>query len=85
MGGRVAEKIIFSEMTNDASTDIKSATKIVKKMVYNWGMNPLGPVAYGENQNHIFRGRETSSSKNYSKLMAQKIDSEVIALFESGY
>ncbi|MDR1890568.1 MAG: ATP-dependent zinc metalloprotease FtsH [Puniceicoccales bacterium] len=85
MGGRVAEEIVFSEMTNGASADIKSATKIARKMVCDWGMSPLGPVAYGENQDHIFLGREISRSQNYSELTAQKIDSEVVALVEAGY
>ncbi|MDR2603491.1 MAG: ATP-dependent zinc metalloprotease FtsH [Puniceicoccales bacterium] len=85
MGGRVAEEIIFSEMTSGASADIKSATQLARKMVCDWGMSPLGPVAYGENRDHIFLGREISRSQNYSELTAQKIDSAVIAFVEAGY
>ncbi|MDR1457328.1 MAG: ATP-dependent zinc metalloprotease FtsH [Puniceicoccales bacterium] len=85
MGGRVAEEIMFSEITSGASADIKSATKLARKMVCDWGMSPLGPIAYGENQDHIFLGREISRSQNYSELTAQKIDSAVISFVEAGY
>jgi cell division protease FtsH len=85
MGGRVAEEIVFAEMTSGASADIKSATKIARKMVCDWGMSPLGPVAYGENQDHIFLGRDIARSQNYSELTAQKIDAEVSALVEEGH
>ncbi|MDR0693511.1 MAG: ATP-dependent zinc metalloprotease FtsH [Puniceicoccales bacterium] len=85
MGGRVAEEIIFSEITSGASADIKSATKLARKMVCDWGMSPLGPIAYGENQDHIFLGREISRSQNYSELTAQKIDSAVISFVEAGH
>jgi cell division protease FtsH len=87
MGGRVAEEIVFSstEITNGASADIKSATKIARKMVCDWGMSALGPVAYGENQDHIFLGREIARSQDYSETTAQRIDSEVCKFVETGY
>lgn len=85
MGGRVAEEIVFDEMTNGASADIKSATKIARKMVCDWGMSKLGPIAYGENQDHIFLGREISRSQNYSEKTAQKIDSEIYSIVDDGY
>jgi cell division protease FtsH len=85
MGGRVAEEIVFHEMTNGASADIKSATKIARKMVCDWGMSPLGPVAYGENQDHIFLGRDISRTQNYSELTAQKIDGEIHTLVAEGH
>ncbi|MDR2737691.1 MAG: ATP-dependent zinc metalloprotease FtsH [Puniceicoccales bacterium] len=85
MGGRVAEEIVFSEMTNGASEDIKSATKVARKMVCDWGMSNLGPVAYGENQDHIFLGRDISRSQNYSEATAQKIDHEIVSIVEAGY
>jgi cell division protease FtsH len=82
MGGRVAEEIVFGEITTGASADIKSATQIARKMVCDWGMSVLGPITYGENQDHIFLGRDISRSQNYSELTAQKIDQEVIAFVE---
>jgi cell division protease FtsH len=85
MGGRVAEELVFGEITTGASCDIKQATKVARKMVCDWGMSTLGPVAYGENQDHIFLGRDISRSQNYSELTAQKIDGEVLAFVEGEY
>ncbi|MDR1413472.1 MAG: ATP-dependent zinc metalloprotease FtsH [Puniceicoccales bacterium] len=85
MGGRVAEELVFSEITTGAVADIKQATKIARKMVCDWGMSPLGPIAYGENRDHIFLGRDISRSQNYSELTAQKIDAEVLAFVETEY
>ncbi|MDR1255707.1 MAG: ATP-dependent zinc metalloprotease FtsH [Puniceicoccales bacterium] len=85
MGGRVAEELVFGEITTGASCDIKQATKTARKMVCDWGMSPLGPVAYGENQDHIFLGREISRTQNYSEQTALKIDSEILSIVESEY
>lgn len=85
MGGRVAEELIFGEITTGASCDIKQATKTARKMVCDWGMSILGPIAYGENQDHIFLGREISRSQNYSEETAKKIDAEVIKIVEIEY
>lgn len=85
MGGRVAEEIIFDEITTGASCDIKQATKTARKMVCDWGMSILGPITYGENQDHIFLGREISRSQNYSEETATKIDTEVLKIVESQY
>jgi cell division protease FtsH len=54
-------------------------------MVCDWGMSPLGPVAYGENQDHIFLGREISRSQNYSEQTALKIDSEILSIVDAEY
>ncbi|MDR0595439.1 MAG: ATP-dependent zinc metalloprotease FtsH [Puniceicoccales bacterium] len=85
MGGRVAEELVFGEITTGASCDIKQATKTARKMVCDWGMSPLGPVAYGENQDHIFLGREISRSQNYSEQTALKIDGEILSIVETEY
>ncbi|MDR3274209.1 MAG: ATP-dependent zinc metalloprotease FtsH [Puniceicoccales bacterium] len=85
MGGRVAEELVFGEITTGASCDIKQATKTARKMVCDWGMSPLGPVAYGENQDHIFLGREISRSQNYSEQTALKIDSEILSIVDVEY
>ncbi|MDR1433048.1 MAG: ATP-dependent zinc metalloprotease FtsH [Puniceicoccales bacterium] len=83
MGGRAAEELMFGELTTGASADIKEGTKTARKMVCDWGMSVLGPIAYGENQDHIFLGRDISRSQNYSELTAQKIDSEIMAFVEA--
>lgn len=85
MGGRVAEEITFGEITTGASCDIKQATKTARRMVCDWGMSVLGPVTYGENQDHIFLGREISRSQNYSETTATKIDSETLKIVETQY
>jgi cell division protease FtsH len=85
MGGRVAEELVFGEITTGAACDIKQATKTARKMVCDWGMSPLGPVAYGENQDHIFLGREISRSQNYSEQTALKIDSEILSIVDLEY
>ncbi|MDR0351372.1 MAG: ATP-dependent zinc metalloprotease FtsH [Puniceicoccales bacterium] len=85
MGGRVAEELEFSEITSGAAADIKSATKVARHMVCDWGMSPLGPVAYGENQDHIFLGREITRTQNYSEKTAQQIDSEIFKIIDEEY
>ncbi len=77
MGGRVAEELIFGDITSGAAGDIKMATKLVRHMVCDWGMSPLGPVAFGENQDHIFLGKEISRNQNYSERTARMIDDEI--------
>ncbi len=77
MGGRAAEEIAIGDITSGASGDIKQATKIARHMVCDWGMSPIGAVAYGENQETLFLGREVSRSQNYSESTAVKIDSEI--------
>ncbi len=85
MGGRVAEEIIFGDVTSGASSDIKQATRIARHMVCDWGMSDLGPIAYGENQDHIFLGKEISRNQNYSETTAQKIDSAIRTLVDEEY
>ncbi|MDR2377135.1 MAG: ATP-dependent zinc metalloprotease FtsH [Puniceicoccales bacterium] len=82
MGGRVAEELVFGEaaMTSGASMDIKTATKMARSMVCDWGMSPLGTVAYGDNRDHIFLGREISREQNYSEETAKKIDAEILKI-----
>ena len=78
MGGRVAEKMIFGEMTNGASGDIKGATDIVRKMVCDFGMtDELGPVSYGKGSDQVFIGRELNSHRDYSEKTAELIDTVI--------
>ncbi|HQU08396.1 MAG TPA: ATP-dependent zinc metalloprotease FtsH [Opitutales bacterium] len=85
MGGRVAEEIVMGDITSGASGDIKAATKIARHMVCDWGMSSLGPVAYGENQDHIFLGKEITRTQNYSELTAEKIDEAITSIVETQY
>ncbi len=85
MGGRIAEDLVFHEITTGAAGDIKHVTRIARKMVCDWGMSPLGPIAYGENQDHIFLGREISRSQNYSEETARAIDAQIRAIVDAQY
>jgi cell division protease FtsH len=77
MGGRIAEILVFEEISSGASSDIKQATKLARRMVCDWGMSDLGPIAFGENQDHIFLGRDITRNQNYSERTAQLIDGTV--------
>jgi len=78
LGGRVAEKLIFNQLTTGAGNDLVQATNLARKMVCNWGMSDkLGPVTFGKKEEHIFLGREIAQQRDYSEQTAIDIDSEV--------
>ncbi len=86
MGGRVAEEIVFGDVTSGASGDIRMATDIARRMVCEWGMSDtLGMVEYGENNEHVFLARDMGSKRNYSESTAQKIDSEIKRFIDNAY
>ncbi len=86
MGGRVAEELVFGDVTSGASGDIRGATDIARKMVCEWGMSEaLGMVEYGENNEHVFLARDMGSKRNYSEDTAQKIDKEIKSLIDNAY
>jgi cell division protease FtsH len=86
MGGRVAEELIFGDVTNGAGGDIQQATNIARKMVCEWGMSErMGMVEYGEHQEHVFLGRDINRSRDYSEATAQEIDREVRKLCDDAY
>jgi len=78
-GGRLAEKLVFNEITTGAGNDIERATELARKMVCEWGMSEeIGPLTYGKKEEHIFLGREIGRSRgDFSELTAQKIDAEI--------
>ncbi len=77
-GGRVAEKIIFDEITTGAGNDIERASDMARKMVCAWGMSEeLGPLTFGKKEEQIFLGREISQHRDFSEDTARKIDAEV--------
>jgi len=86
MGGRVAEEIVFGDVTNGASGDIRQATSIARKMVCEWGMSErMGMVEYGQAEEHVFLGRDINKGAAYSEATAQEIDKEVRALCDNAY
>ena len=86
LAGRVAEKLVFGDISGGASNDIKRATGMARQMVTQLGMSDvLGPVLYGSGESEIFLGRDFSSTKDYSEEVAAKIDAEIKALLDEGY
>jgi cell division protease FtsH len=78
LGGRVAEKLVFNELTTGAGNDIERATELARKMVCEWGMSEkLGPLTFGKKEEEIFLGREIAKHRDYSERTAQDIDEEV--------
>ena len=86
LGGRVAEEIIFNELSTGASDDIKRATDIAHKMITEYGMSEkLGPRTFGNKQEMVFLGREISEQRDYGDKIANLIDEEVHELIEQAY
>ena len=86
MGGRVAEEVVFGDVTNGAYGDIQQATNIARKMICEWGMSDeLGMIQYGDGHEHVFLARDLSTPRNYSEATAQKIDAEVKRLIDNAY
>ncbi len=86
MGGRVAEEIVFGDVTNGARGDIKNATSIARRMVCEWGMSEkMGMVEYGEHEDYVFLGRDISRARDYSEATAEQIDREVRKLIDDAY
>jgi cell division protease FtsH len=85
MGGRVAEEQFLNHITTGAGNDIEQATALARRMVCDFGMSALGPLAYGKNQGEIFLGRDISTSRDFSEDTAIKIDQEVKRFVMTGY
>ena len=86
LGGRVAESLIFGDITTGASNDIERATDIARSMVTKYGMSKkLGPIAFGKSNDEVFIGRDMGHVKNYSEKVASEIDDEIYDLVSEGY
>lgn len=88
LGGRVAEKIVFDDISAGASNDIQRATNIARNMVVKYGMSDeLGPIVYGSehSDDEVFLGRDFNNSRNYSEETASKIDAEIKKIIDRGY
>ena len=84
LGGYVAEKLIFNEITTGASDDLRHATDIARSLVVSYGMSEkLGPVYWGEKNDWVFLGRELGVERNYSEEVAKKIDNEVSKIMKN--
>ncbi len=86
MGGRVAEELVFFEVTTGAGDDLEQATNIARAMITRLGMSKkLGPRTFGKREELVFLGREISEQKDYSDTIAQTIDEEVHGLIQHAY
>jgi len=78
LGGRVAEELVFNEITTGAANDIERATDLARRMVRQWGMSDkLGPINYGDSHKEVFLGKDYSHIREYSEETALQIDNEV--------
>ena len=86
LGGRVAEEIIFDDVTTGASNDIKQATQMAKNMVTKYGFSKsLGMIHYGDDDEEVFIGRDLAHAKGFSDATAKAIDDEVRAIIDECY
>jgi cell division protease FtsH len=86
MGGRIAEDMVFQEISTGAQNDIEQATEMARKMVCEWGMSEtLGPLTYGKKEEQIFLGKEFNRHQDYSEATALKIDAEIKRIVTEQY
>ncbi len=86
LGGRVAEELIFEDVTTGASNDIERATSTARRMVCEWGMSDaIGTIAIGESGQEVFIGREWVQNKNYSEDTARLVDKEVRRILDEAH
>jgi len=86
MGGRVAEELVFGDITSGARSDLKQATRLARLMVCDWGMNEnLGPQTFGNHEELMFLGREISRSQDFSEDTARKIDAEISKILRDAH
>ncbi len=86
LGGRIAEELIFDDITTGASQDIKQATQIARSMVTQYGMSDkVGMIQYGSDDDEVFIGRDLAHTKSYGNGMADTIDSEVKRIIDDCY
>ena len=86
LGGRAAEALVFTDITNGAAGDLDRVTKMARAMVTQYGMSPrLGPMVFGRKEDMIFMGREITEQRNYSEDVAEDIDHEVRRIVNEAY
>ena len=86
LGGRIAEEIIFDDITTGASSDIKKATKVARRMVTRYGMSDnIGVINYDDDDDEVFIGRDLAHAKNHSEIISGEIDKEVKAIIDECY
>ncbi len=84
-GGYATEELIFNDLSTGASNDLSVASDIARKMVTKYGMGKFGPMTFGKTQEMVFLGKEMTTEKNYSDVIAHEIDTEVSRFIHLGY
>jgi cell division protease FtsH len=85
LGGRIAEELVMGDISSGAAGDIVQITTIARHMVCDWGMSPLGPIAYGGNHDTVFLGRDITRTENVSEETARRIDVEIQRIISEQY
>ncbi len=85
LGGRIAEELVLGDISSGAAGDIVQITTIARHMVCDWGMSPLGPIAYGGNHDTVFLGRDIQRTENVSEETARRIDVEIQRIISEQY
>ncbi len=86
LGGRVAEEIVFGDISTGAQNDLERASELARNMICTYGMSEkLGPLTFGKKNRALFLGTEFSEEKNYSEETARQIDAEVKAVIQNNY
>ena len=86
LGGRIAEEVIFKDITTGASSDIKKATKVARKMVTRFGMSDnIGVICYDDDDDEVFIGRDLAHAKSHSEAVSGEIDREVKSIIDGCY
>ena len=86
LGGRVAEELVFGDISNGASMDIQQLTQLARSMVTKYGMsNLMGPLQFGQQDEMVFLGRELAEQRDYSEEVAEEIDQEVRRIVDEAY
>ncbi len=85
LGGFASEKLTFGDVSTGASSDLKQASELARKLVTKYGMSSLGPITFGSSEEMVFLGREMTTEKNYSEKIAAAIDKEVQTFIHNAY
>ncbi len=85
MGGRVAEELVFQRITTGAGNDIEQATKLARRMVCEWGMSRLGPIALTKAEGSVFLGRDIGRSSDFSEQTQSEADAEIKRIVNEQY
>jgi cell division protease FtsH len=85
LGGRIAEELVIGDISSGAEGDIKQITAIARHMVCDWGMSPMGPIAFGITHDTVFLGRDITRNETVSEETAKKIDIEIHRIVTEQY